>query len=58
MTSTLEGVGGQCHNLATSFPGNKPNTRFTGGWLGLRVGLGSSKKFGPHQHLNTNPPSP
>jgi len=56
MTSALEYVGGQRHTLAT-FPGKKRGIHFTGGWLGLRVGLGGSKKSCPPHLLNPRKPS-
>jgi len=56
MTSALEYVGGQRHTLATSSPGNKRGIHFTGGWLGLRVGLGGSKNLAPHTVLTPDHP--
>ena len=38
-TSALKGMGGQRHAPATLFPGKKPGTHCTGGWVGPRVGL-------------------
>jgi hypothetical protein len=50
-------MGGQCHTLATSSPGSRPGTHFTGAWLDLRVGLRGSKIYFPPQHLNPRPSS-
>jgi len=41
------GVGGQCHTLATFFPGNRPSTHCTTGWVGPRTGLDGGNKSWP-----------
>ena len=37
--------------------GNRPGTHFTGGWVGLRVGLGGCRKSRPHRDSIAGHPS-
>jgi hypothetical protein len=38
LTSALDGVSGQCHNLAVHSPRERTsNTHWIGGWVGLRA---------------------
>jgi hypothetical protein len=39
LTSALDGVGGQYHNLAALPSGKRPVTHCTVGWVGPRAGL-------------------
>jgi len=40
---TRTGVSGQQHAPAALYPRERPGTRFTGGWVGPRVGLAGGK---------------
>ena len=47
LTSTLDGVGGQRHDPAALYPLERPDTHFTGGWVGPRAGLDGRKISSP-----------
>ena len=38
-TSAVEGVRGQLHAPATTYPRKRPGTHCTGGWVGCSLGL-------------------
>ena len=42
-----KGVSGQQHGPATLYPGERPGTHFTGGWVGPRAGLDRQKISSP-----------
>jgi len=48
MTAALEGgVSGQQHSPAALYPRERPDTHFTGGWVGPRAGLDMCGKSRP-----------
>jgi hypothetical protein len=47
LTSALEKVGGQRHAPTALFPGKRPSTHCTGGWVGPRTGLDTLRKISP-----------
>jgi len=44
---TRRGLSGQQHVPAALYPRERPGTHFTGGWVGLRVGLDGRKISSP-----------
>ena len=58
MTAALEGgVSGQQHAPAALYPQERPDTHFTGDWVGPRAGLDGRKFLSPLE-LDTRPSSP
>jgi hypothetical protein len=52
------GLGGHRHAPAALPPGMRPNTYFTGGWVGPRAGLDGCAKSRLHPDSFPGPPSP
>jgi len=48
LTSALEGVRGQRHAPAATYPQERPGTHCTGGWVGLRAGQDRCGKSPSH----------
>jgi len=51
LTSTLDGVAGECHSPATLLPGKRPSTHCTQSWVGPRASLNWNRKSHAHQDL-------
>jgi hypothetical protein len=43
------GVGGQCHASAVLLPGKRPDTHYSGGWVGPMADLDVCGKSRPHR---------
>jgi len=57
MTAALEGVSGQQQAPAALYPRERPDTHFTGGWVGPRAGL-DGQKISPPPGFDPGPSSP
>jgi len=55
LTSALDGVGGQRHDLAALPPGKRPSTHCIGGWVGPRAGLDGCGKSRPSRNSIPGP---
>jgi len=58
LTTALEGMRGQHHDLVTFYPRKRPGTHSTGGWLGPRAGLDRCGKSRFHQDSIPGPFNP
>ena len=58
LTSTLDGVGGECHTLGTLHLGRRPSIHCIGGRVGPRAGLDWCRKSHPTPGFDPRPSSP
>jgi hypothetical protein len=58
LTSTLDGMRGQCHAPAALPPGKRLDTFYIGGWVGPRARLDACEKPRPYQDSIPGPSSP
>ena len=58
LTSALEGGEGSASRPGRTLPRERPGTRCTGGWVGLRAGLDGCGKSRPHRDSIPGPSSP